>query len=187
MKKQFILSLLLLSAITVGAKTIHKVANPEYVAMQHGNMEITSVKTTEEATTVTFQYLGEGFHQFAPTIHLVDELGEHCKLIGQKGFSEDSLKNMKPTKKGKYELRFEPLPTKTHIFDIIEDYYNIESARYYGVREKGTLFSITNPLPHNEGESLLPYMDFKVDTVLVTGHIKDYFSIKNKFKGDFGI
>lgn len=183
MKTQFILSLLLFSVITAGAKAIQKIENPTYVGINDGTMKIVSVKTTEEATVLTFQYPGEGFHQFAPTIHLVDELGKHYELIGQKGFSEDSLKNMKPTKKGKYELRFEPLPAKTHIFDIIEDYYNIESARYYGVREKGTPFSITNPLPHNEGVSLLPYMDFKVDTVLVTGHIKDYFSIKNKFKG----
>ena len=182
MKTQFILSLLLLSAITVGAKTIHKVANPEYVAMQHGNMEITSVKTTEEATTVTFQYLGEGFHQFAPTIHLVDELGKHYNLIGQKGFSEDSLKNLKPTKKGKYELHFEPLPAETRIFDFIEDAYYIGGTRYYGIREKNVPFVVTNPLPHNEGDSILPYMDFKVDTVLVTGHIKNYHSAKSKFK-----
>ena len=182
MKKQFILSLLLLSAITVGAKTIHKVVNPTYIGMQHGTMEIASVKTTEEATTITFQYPGEGFYQFVPDIHLVDEQGKHYELIGQKGFSEDSLKNMKPTKKGKYELHFEPLPAETRIFDFIEDAYYMGGTRYYGIREKNAPFTVTNPLPHNEGDSILPYMDFKVDTVLVTGHIKNYHSAKSKFK-----
>ena len=182
MKKQLILSLFLLSAITVGAKTIHKVVNPTYIGMQHGTMEIASVKTTEEATTITFQYPGEGFYQFVPDIHLVDEQGKHYELIGQKGFSEDSLKNLKPKKKGKYELHFEPLPADTRIFDFIEDAYYMGGTRYYGIREKNTPFAISNPLPHNEGDSILPYMDFKVDTVLVTGHIKNYQSAKSKFK-----
>ncbi len=181
MKKQFILSLFLLSVITVGAKTIHKLVNPTYVAMQHGTMEIASVKTTEEVTAITFQYPGEGFYQFVPDIHLVDEQGKHYELIGQKGFNEDSLKNLKPKKKGKYELHFEPLSAETQIFDIIEGHYNIGGARYYGVREKNTPFAVSNPLPHNEGDSILPYMDFRVDTVLVTGHIKNHQSAKSKF------
>ena len=182
MKKQFILSLFLLSAIAVGAKTIHKVVNPTYIGMQQGTMEITSVKTTEEATTITFQYPGEGFYQFVPDIHLVDEQGKHYELIGQKGFSEDSLKNLKPKKKGKYELHFEPLPAETRIFDFIEDTYYIGGTRYYGIREKDAPFVVSNPLPHNEGDSILSYADFKVDTVLVTGHIKNYQSAKSKFK-----
>lgn len=181
MKKQFILSLFLLSVITVGAKTIHKLVNPTYVAMQHGTMELISVKTTEEATTVTFQYPGEGFYQFTPDIYLVDEQGKRHGLIGQKGFSEDSLKNLKPKKKGKYELHFEPLPAETRIFDIIEGHYDNGGTRYYGVREKDTPFTVSNPLPHNEGDSILPYMDFRVDTVLVTGHIKNHQSAKSKF------
>ena len=182
MKKQFILFFFLLSAIAVGAKTIHKVVNPTYIGMQHGTMEIASVKTTEEATTITFQYPGEGFYQFVPDIYLVDEQGKHYELIGQKGFSEDSLKNMKPTKKGKYELHFEPLPAETRVFDLIEDAYYMSGTRYYGIREKEVPFTVSNPLPHNEGNSMLPYMDFKVDTVLVTGHIKNYHSARSKFK-----
>lgn len=182
MKKQFILFLFLLSVITVGAKTIHKVVNPVYVAMQHGTMEIASVKTTEEATTISFRYPGEGFYQFTPGIYLVDEQGKHHELIGQKGFSEDSLRNLKPKKKGKYELHFEPLSAETQIFDIIEGHYNIGGARYYGVREKNTPFAVSNPLPHNEGDSILPYMDFKVDTVLMTGRIENYNPEKCKFR-----
>lgn len=183
MKKQFILSLLLLSVVTAGGKTIHKVSNPEYVAMQQGTMEIVSVKTTEEATTITFKYLGEGFHQFVPDIHLVDEQDKHYELIGQKGFSEDSLKNLKPKKKGKYELRFKPLPTETRIFDLIEDAYYMGATRYYGIREKGAPFTVSNPLPHNEGNASLPDIDFKVDSTIVTGHIVGYNPEESTLKG----
>lgn len=183
MKKQFILSLLLLSVVAAEGKTIHKVSNPEYVALLHGTMEIASVKTTEEATTITFQYPGEGFYQFVPDIHLVDEQGKHYDLIGQKGFSEDSLKNLKPKKKGKYELHFEPLPADTRIFDLIEDAYEMGATRYYGIREKNVPFTVSNPLPHNEGEASLPDIDFKVDSTIVTGHIVGYNPEKSNLKG----
>ena len=181
MKTQFILSLFLLSVVTVGAKTIHKIENPTYVGINNGTMKIVSVKTTEEATVLTFQYPGEGFYQFAPNIHLVDEQGNHYELIGQKGFSEDSLKNLKPTKKGKYELRFQPLPDKTRIFDFIEDFYSWTGTSYYGIRNEDTPFAVSNPLPHNEGKSSVPDIDFKKDSVIITGHIKSYNADSCKF------
>lgn len=182
MKKLFILFLFLLPFITVEAKTIHKVVNPTYIGMQHGTMEITSVKTTEEATTVTFRYPGNGFGYFDSNIYLVDEQGKHYGLIGQKGFSEDSLKNMKPKKKGKYELYFQPLPVGTQIFDIIENFYDIGGSRFYGVREKDTPLKTIRTLGNNQGEVALPDIDFKVDSVMVTGQIKNYQSANNKFK-----
>lgn len=174
MRTQFILSLFLLQFVAVGAKTIQKIENPTYVGINDGTMKIVSVKTTEEATVLTFQYPGEGFYQFAPNIHLVDEKGKHYELIGQKGFSEDSLKNLKPKKKGKYELRFQPLPDNTRIFDFIEDFYSWTGTSYYGIRNEDTPFAVSNPLPHNEGKSSVPDIDFKKDSVIITGYIKSY-------------
>ncbi len=179
---QFILSLFLLPFVAVGAKTLQKIENPTYVGINDGTMKIASVKTTEEATVITFQYPGEGFYQFVPDIHLVDEQGNHYELIGQKGFNEDSLKNLKPKKKGKYELRFQPLPADTRIFDFIEDFYNVGSTRYYGIREKDVPFTVSNPLSHNTGEASLPDMDFKVDSVMITGHITNYVCEKHKIE-----
>ena len=180
MKKLLILSLLLLSVVTAGAKTIHKIENPTYVGIYDGNMKIVSVRTTEEATVLTFQYSGEGFGTFSPKSYIVDEQGNRYELIGQKGFNEDSLKRFVPQKKGKYELRFQPLPDNTRIFDFIEDFYYITSTKYYGIREKGGPFTVSAPLPHNEGETSLPDMDFKVDSVLITGHITNYVPEKHK-------
>ena len=182
MKTQFILSLLLLSVVTVGAKTIHKIENPTYVGIYDGNMKIVSVRTTEEATVLTFQYSGEGFGTFSPKSYIVDEQGNRYELIGQKGFNKDSLERFVPQKKGKYELRFQPLPDNTRIFDFIEDFYYITSTKYYGIREKGVPFTVSNPLPHNTGEASLPDIDFKVDSVLITGHITNYVPEKHKIK-----
>lgn len=182
MKTQFILSLLLLSVVTAGAKTIHKIENPTYVGIYDGNMKIVSVRITEEATVLTFQYSGEGFGTFSPKSYIVDEQGNHYELIGQKGFNEDSLERFVPQKKGKYELRFQPLPANTRIFDFIEDFYNVTSSRFYGIRKNDVPFTVSNPLPHNEGEASLPDMDFKVDSVLITGHIKNYVSEKHKIE-----
>ena len=182
MKKQFILFLFMLPFVAVGAKTIQKIENPTYLGINDGTMKIVSVKTTEKATVLTFQYPGEGFYQFAPNIHLVDEQGKHYELIGQKGFSEDSLKNMKPTKKGKYELSFQPLPADTRIFDFIEDFYSWTGTSYYGIRKEGTPFSVNDPLSHNEGENSFPDIDFKKDSVIIEGHIYDYNPETCKFK-----
>ena len=182
MKKQLILFLFLLPFIATGAKTVYKVTNPAYVGINDGTMKITSVATTEKATVVTFQYPGKGFGTFASDTYIEDEQGIRYELIGQKGFSEDSLKRLVPKKKGKYELHFQPLPANTRVFDMIEDFYYTGSTRYYGIREEGVPFSICNPLPHNEGEANLPDIDFKVDSVWVTGRIENYNPEKCKFK-----
>ena len=180
MKKQFILFLFLLPFVTVEAKTIHKIEKPIYVGINDGTMKIISVKTTEKATILTFLYPGKGFDTFSPTSFIVDEQGQRYELIGQKGFDEDSLKQFVPKKKGKYELFFQPLPTETRIFDLIEDFYSATSTRYYGIRETGSPFTVNNPLPHNEGDISLPNMDFKVDSVQITGCIRNFILEKHK-------
>ena len=60
--------------------------------------------------------------------------------------------NIKTNKKGKYELQFEALPAHCHIFDIIEDFYDT-STRYYGVRQAGNAFTVSNPKEHNHGNN----------------------------------
>ena len=64
-------------------------------------MKIVSVKTTEKATSVIFQYTGNGFSHFNKNICLIDEEGKHYELTGQKGFSTDSLGHLTPNKTGK--------------------------------------------------------------------------------------
>lgn len=182
MKKQLIFSLLLLPFVVLEAKILHKMSSPDYVGINEGKMKIVSVKTTEESTIITFQCSGEESGTFSPKIYLEDELGICYGLTGQKGFSVDSLKRLVPNKKGKYELHFKPLPANTRIFDLIENFNSISSTRFYGIRETGTPFATSNPQTGNEGKNSLPDIDFKVDSVLVTGHIEDYDSLKNKFK-----
>lgn len=181
MKKQLTFLLFLLPFVATGAKTVYKVTNPDYIGINQGSMEITSVKTTEKATIVTFKYSGEGFGYFNPKVHLIDEQGLFYKIIGQKGFHKDSLERFIPKKKGRYELHFQPLSANTQVFDLIEDAYSMGSAKYYGIREKGIPFSVTNPLLHNEGETSLPDIDFKRDTVVITGHVIKNTSGKNLY------
>ena len=154
------------------AKTIHKIVKPDYVGIYNETMEIASVKTTEEATTVTFQYGGKGISFFDKGICIVDETGKRHELIGQKGFTEDSLKRLVLKKKGKYELRFKPLASDCRIFDIVEDFYS-SSTRYYGVRQAGSEFCVSNPKEHNNGEASLPEVVFKVDTAYVSGKVEN--------------
>lgn len=185
MKKSIALLLLLLPVVVAEAKTIQKIVNPAYVGMHDGTMKITSVKTTEESTTVTFQYPGDGFGFFSRGSYLVDEKGKCYDLVGQRGFSVDSLDRLVPKKKGKYELCFEPLPEDTRIFDLIEDFYYAGGSRYYGIRENNTPFSVSLPKVHNEGENSFPDIDFKIDSVLVTGHVEYHNSEKGKLKEIF--
>lgn len=182
MKKLLTISLCLLSFVAAKSKTVHKVTNPTYVGINEGTMRITSVRTTEKATIITFQYPGEGFGSFDSGIYIEDEQGMHYELIGQKGFSKDSLNLFVPKKNGIYELHFQPLPANTRIFDLIENFYHTRSTRYYGIREKDMPFSVCNPLPHNEGDSSFPDIDFKVDSVWITGQIENYDYEKCKFK-----
>ena len=171
MKILFLLLCVLISA-TINAKTIHKIEKPAYVGIYNETMEIASVKTTEEATTVTFQYGGKGISFLDNDICLVDETGKRHELIAQKGFTVDSLKRLVPKKKGKYELRFKPLAADCRIFDIIENFYS-SSTRYYGVRQAGSEFCVSNPKEHNNGDASLPEAVFKVDTAYVSGKVEN--------------
>ena len=65
-------------------------------------------------------------------------------------FTQDIVDKMQEI--GKYELQFEALPADCHIFDIIEDLYDT-STRYYGVRQAGNTFTVSNPKEHNHGNN----------------------------------
>ena len=172
MKKLLVATLLMLPLIAMGAKIVHKITKPDYVGVYAEAMKIASVKTTEKATTVTFQYGGKGISFLDNDICLVDETGKRHELIGQKGFTVDSLKRLVPKKKGKYELRFKPLAADCRIFDIIENFYS-SSTRYYGVRQAGSEFCVSNPKEHNSGEASLPEAVFKIDTAYVSGKVEN--------------
>ena len=172
MKKLLVATFLMLPLIAMGAKIVHKITKPDYVGVYAEAMKIVSVKTTEKATSVIFQYTGDGFSHFNKNICLIDEEGKHYELTGQKGLSTDSLGHLKTNKKGKYELQFEALPAHCHIFDIIEDLYDT-STRYYGVRQAGNAFTVSNPKEHNHGDISLPDNVFKVDTAYITGKVEN--------------
>ena len=88
MKKQLILFLFLLPFILIEAKIVNKITKPDYVGVYAEAMKITSVKTTEKATSVIFQYTGDGFSHFNKNICLIDEEGKHYEPTGQKGWRD---------------------------------------------------------------------------------------------------
>jgi len=154
-----------------------KFKHPVYFTMEgYSDIKIERVKTNKKTTTLYFYSEGAPsscIHISSPT-YLVDEEGKRHKMLSSKNIVSD--KPIHYGKKGKirFQISFDPLPSNTKRFDMIEDYYNNLHRELYCIRESGTPFVTNNIIDTVKMSEFVaktfPDSIFIDDSLTLTGH-----------------